>query len=289
MKKFIIAFMLCLSLIVLFCMNVYATENEDVKMKGNVESSLKVNSDTISKISVTEGETVVKVYNLSIVEAFSRCNTIEEMINEWSVFSPDYLVISNDVAVKEIVNFDSNGEKLDSYSPSKNEAEIYAFSVKEIIKNDGIKLVSPEMKISNAYYISGESIPGDGVAVYYETNAGKYVYYNQGTEEYIVPLERFVEMMKEVDSRRGPATPPGANISISTLFDLSEFNIKSESFNVKANPLSNNNVIQDPTADIEATKFPVKEIARGVALFVCVLFAVLVSVHIVKSKRLNTK
>lgn len=289
MKKFFIAFMLCLSLIVLFCMNVYATENEDVKMKGNVESSLKVNSDTISKISVTEGETVVKVYNLSIVEAFSRCNTIEEMINEWSVFSPDYLVISNDVAVKEIVNFDSNGEKLDSYSPSKNEAEIYAFSVKEIIKNDGIKLVSPEMKISNAYYISGESIPGDGVAVYYETNAGKYVYYNQGTEEYIVPLERFVEMMKEVDSRRGPATPPGANISISTLFDLSEFNIKSESFNVKANPLSNNNVIQDPTADIEATKFPVKEIARGVALFVCVLFAVLVSVHIVKSKRLNTK
>lgn len=289
MKKIFIAFMLCLSLIVLFCMNVYATENEDVKMKGNVESSLKVNSDTISKISVTEGETVVKVYNLSIVEAFSRCNTIEEMINEWSVFSPDYLVISNDVSVKEIVNFDSNGEKLDSYSPSKNEAEIYAFSVKEIIKNDGIKLVSCEIKISNAYYISGESIPGDGVAVYYETNAGKYVYYNQGTEEYIVPLERFVEMMKEVDSRRGPATPPGANISISTLFDLSEFNIKSESFNVKANPLSNNNVIQDPTADIEATKFPVKEIARGVALFVCVLFAVLVSVHIVKSKRLNTK
>lgn len=289
MKKIFIAFMLCLSLIVLFCMNVYATENEDVKMKGNVESSLKVNSDTISKISVTEGETVVKVYNLSIVEAFSRCNTIEEMINEWSVFSPDYLVISNDVAVKEIVNFDSNGEKLDSYSPSKNEAEMYAFSVKEIIKNDGIKLVSCEIKISNAYYISGESIPGDGVAVYYETNAGKYVYYNQGTEEYIVPLERFVEMMKEVDSRRGPATPPGANISISTLFDLSEFNIKSESFNVKANPLSNNNVIQDPTADIEATKFPVKEIARGVALFVCVLFAVLVSVHIVKSKRLNTK
>lgn len=289
MKKIFIAFMLCLSLIVLFCMNVYATENEDVKMKGNVESSLKVNSDTISKISVTEGETVVKVYNLSIVEAFSRCNTIEEMINEWSVFSPDYLVISNDATVKEIVNFDSNGEKLDSYSPNENEAEIYAFSAKEIIKNDGIKLVSPEMKISNAYYISGESIPGDGVAVYYETNAGKYVYYNQGTEEYIVPLERFVEMMKEVDSRRGPATPPGANISISTLFDLSEFNIKSESFNVKANPLSNNNVIQDPTADIEATKFPVKEIARGVALFVCVLFAVLVSVHIVKSKRLNTK
>lgn len=289
MKKIFIAFMLCLSLIVLFCMNVYAIENEDVEMKGNVESSLKVNSDTISKISVTEGETVVKVYNLSIVEAFSRCNTIEEMINEWSVFSPDYLVISNDATVKEIVNFDSNGEKLDSYSPNENEAEIYAFSAKEIIKNDGIKLVSPEMKISNAYYISGESIPGDGVAVYYETNAGKYVYYNQGTEEYIVPLERFVEMMKEVDSRRGPATPPGANISISTLFDLSEFNIKSESFNVKANPLSNNNVIQDPTADIEATKFPVKEIARGVALFVCVLFAVLVSVHIVKSKRLNTK
>lgn len=265
-------------------MNIYATENGGTEMKDKVEGSLEVDSGIINKLDVAEGERVIKVYNISIVEAFSRCGTIEEMISGWTAFPPDYLVISNDVAVKELVSFDSNGEKLDSYVPNDSEALIYVFSAEEIIKNDAIKLVSSKIRISKAYYIYGESIPGDGVAVYYETNAGKYVYYNRRGEEYIIPLERFKEMMKEVDSRRGPTTPPGADVSVSALFDLSEFNIKSESFNVKANPISDNNVVRNPDADGETTKFPVKETVCGVVLCICVLLAVLFVVRAVKRK-----
>lgn len=196
-------------------------------------------------------------------------------------------MVSNDGVAKKIAVIDSNGEI--RFSTKNDILGQHYYAAGEIIKNDGIKHVSSEIKINNAYYLNGESIQGDGVAIYYETNVGTYVYYARIGEEYVISLDRFAEMMKEVDSKRGPDNLPGADISVSALFDMSEFNIKSESFNVKANPLSDNNVILNLAADSETTKFPVKQIVCGVAVCVCPLFAVLVAVRTVKSKRINTK
>lgn len=293
MKKYLITCTLCLSLIVLFCMNVYAAESEDTEMKVKIEDSLKFSYDTINQVDIAEGEKIVKVYNITPPEAFAECSTIEEIISKWALPSfTYYYVISNDVTVRQIIRLDGlNGKIRESFVPSdsmrmKNR---YTLPVKEIINNEGIKRVSSEIEISNVYYLDGEMIPGDGVVVYYETNLGKYVYYYQMGEEYVIPLERFVEMMKEVAGGRGPDSPPTSNISVSTLFDLSEFNIKSETFNVKANPLSDNNVTQNQNVDNKTAKLHLKELVCGIALFACVSFAVLAVIYTIKSKKLNVK
>ena len=90
------------------------------------------------------------------------------------------------------------------------------------------KYISPDVKVENVYYLSGET-NHMGTAIYYRTNLGDYVYYNHySIGEKLFPIEKFCKYQKAISAElaNNPNDNGSNDIDISGVMDLSEFELK---------------------------------------------------------------
>lgn len=233
-KKVTLCLILAVSTI-LYNTSVYAMESSEREpMIEITHSVLDTNDKEVQRLGVLADEQAIKVYNIALVEAFARSDNVQDIITKWSNFAPEYYVVSEGLLDRIIfTNWEEkieNVKKINEVDPYR--IVRYELAIKEILDNNAMRLVASDIKIKQSYYFNGETTPGDGIAIYYETTLGNFVYYTRALNEYVFPLGKFVEVMKKVDENRGPDTPVGTSVDFA---DFSKYDIHSADFDISAN------------------------------------------------------
>jgi hypothetical protein len=183
---------------------------------------------------VKDFKSIMRYYNVPIRFVFSEYDNIDDI--PASIYKADkYYVVEQqdgtlqcyDEYLKELKSnrqIEKNGEMIDLPYLDIPEKAFERFNDPDFVK----KYISPDVKVENVYYLSGES-NHMGTAIYYRTNLGDYVYYNHySIGEKLFPIEKFCKYQKAISAElaNNPNDNGSDDIDISGVMDLSEFELK---------------------------------------------------------------
>ena len=142
---------------------------------------------------VSEPKRILKIYNASPI-AFADNDNIDDIL-AGSVLSEYYIVDYYDRATEYYRIGEEGLIKLNSTDGLSSVIENKA--IERLTDQDFVKkYISPDAKLLNVYYLSGKTSM-TGTAIYFNTTAGEYVYYNGITSgEYLFRLADFCDYEK---------------------------------------------------------------------------------------------
>ncbi len=215
------------AMLITMSMTVFAAENgvDTVKNK----DSINISQEERQLLGAKDSEKVIRIYNVSIRNAFANVKSIDELLkSEGLILSQYYLVqaVDNTYIYKDII---------DNVSIDLgNDVPIDSRAMKALQENKVIAKVSSEIEIYETYYLTGETTY-TGSAIYYKTNKGDYVYYSYyavGSGEYLFPIKDFCEYQKAIQSEIAKYPNSDGGVDISQLWDLSKYDIHSANFKI---------------------------------------------------------
>lgn len=213
-----------------------------------VTDSNTISSEVLTALNVSEEDKVLKIFNIPIVFAFQEHDTVTDALNSDYLDQIGYTVTSKDGQTK-FYNVLSRDNVV--------EFSIYPPDVSEVYQETAIKRISEDIQISSMYYLWGET-NHQGYAIVYETNLGDFVYY-EFIGSYLMPLSEFIALMREIFSHMGPDVPPGGVIAPDQVYDMSFFDLNSDSFA----PLSHTgNTNESPVGDSETETLESEELTE---------------------------
>ena len=292
MKKYII---LLLALIILLSIAFPTSAEYSVNVKKY--DSLNIDENEINQLNINNRNCqVVKKYVVGFCNVFPRTTTIEEVIQGKRIVDVRYTIYEGNEIMSYQTLRSGKAEEIFSDSPAWDivpEIEIdYISKIKS--GDDLLSKISKEIEIYNTYYFYDCSRMGS--CIYYVTNMGDYVYYKSfysyslsSNKSYLFPSSDFVELITRVneDRKNWPPNTYGDAFDLSYYADLSNYDINSTSFDLKAghDRLWANNGNNESLAP---SFFDNKLVLWGSVSAACVLIivaAVLVTKHIGKAKR----
>lgn len=203
-----------------------------------VEDAFTIDDETRTLLSVSEDDTVIRVYFGYFMFGFSQRWSLEETFNDgWSLKKTSYVIASsgdggnmelttkclNEGIVMEEPLPNPNGQTSSNAVYATRSAQKFYDMIDET--SHILSVLGPFVTVQKTVYMHG--YPMDGVYIYYETNIGDYVYYKNDwvdDEEYLVPLEEFynfAEVEQEYRSLRVGGS--GASTYDLSPYDLSNY------------------------------------------------------------------
>jgi hypothetical protein len=204
MKKVIVILPLLLSVLLTTAFIAYATDADQPKYNPQL-CPQEIDDEILNVLDLNPSDKIVKVYNTPVIYAFSAHGAIEDVLNSEYGRNVFYVIVSDSGKVefctvtKELFVYrDGDG----GYFNERNLETFFSGNV--------IQKISPNIKVHNVYYLSGEN-NFQGIALYYQTDMGDYVYYQDSIgndAQYLMPVEYFHEYTNAVDkqSPRNPAS-----------------------------------------------------------------------------------
>ncbi len=184
--------------------------------------------EVIAKLELQEGETAIRFYEMDFVGRFSKCADVDEVLKKRDGLSIGYMVLNQEVVVRKYLEKDGLFQRDDERHITAAKKEI----LHEYLHHDALKQVSETIQIEKMYMIESDGIGMlcTGSAIYYETDMGPYVYYQESAgPEYLFTAEEFQDAMAyyawvvENHIRGGASLSDGER-------DFSRYDIHSENF-----------------------------------------------------------
>ena len=183
---------------------------------------------------VKDFKSIMRYYNVPVRFVFTEYDNIDDILAS-SYATKKYYVVEQQDGTLQCYNEHlkemksnrqtiKNGETVNLSYLDIPEKAFERFNDSDFVK----KYISPNVKVENVYYLSGES-NHMGTAIYYRTNLGDYVYYNHySIGEKLFPIEKFCKYQKAISAElaNNPNDNGSNDIDISGVMDLSEFELK---------------------------------------------------------------
>lgn len=190
------------------------------------EDSTFVSTEIRDILAVPEDAAVTRLYKTQIISAFSKSDTIDEVLAATNNLEI-YYVEMPDGTVKELVITDGVVWETDVSTVNSSAMQFYK-------GDDVLDLIGEEADVQNVYYLTGE-ISHTGTAIYYRTSKGDYVYYNGiGAGECFFSAATFFEFMDAVFAEMLQTTGMDNGMYVNANWDMSSFRIDSPTFNLNA-------------------------------------------------------
>lgn len=177
--------------------------------KTPVEDAFDIDAKTRALLEADEEDTVIRFYSGYFMHGFAKGMPLEEILNDgWAHKLTEYIIISEENG-KEVITYKrvraTDGELETVSDEIYEKMEKWHTEVYKIIKDPEKKLnvLGPFITVNKVVFLDGYYT--DGLYIYYETSIGDYVYYRlcpEEDEEYLVPLDEFVEYAKEEQAIR---------------------------------------------------------------------------------------
>ncbi len=232
MKKIIlaIAILMILSIVLVSCENKETNEKVVSDITEKIKSDSTYVSDEIKialkRVCSYDVKTITKVWAGIMILEFDHYDSADEIVN--GIDGRVYLVERFDGTIElyqyvdGIFKYIGRDDPFDFY--------IYPTTYKEYSENNALRKMSPDIEIYAKYLFVGW-VNGGGSAIYYQTNKGEYIYFGGfRTGECLFPVEEFKEFSKATYDRRHPSPPTNGGITLDGIWDLSQYQIDSESF-----------------------------------------------------------
>ncbi len=180
-----------------------ARANESITKK---EDSYCVKPEIVAQLDVQESEQVIRVFHASpwynFGEDYLGIDALVKQKEEAGTVG--YYVFSKD-ALKRIYRKGKDIEELEEHDVSQSRLSPKA--IREVLSHRAIRMVDENIQVINEWIIGseyfasdGQTVMGEGTAIYYETDIGDYVYYcGGGNSEHIMPVDVFVNCMRAID------------------------------------------------------------------------------------------
>ncbi|NLG05308.1 MAG: hypothetical protein GX567_16025 [Clostridia bacterium] len=183
-----------------------------------------ISEDVKSHINPKITEKIVKEYRIFFTFSFCDFNGIDDIINDVETNEIYYVLFNSKI---QTYYYTQKDELLKTKTDSSMEYKEYMIS-KMLNEKDVLKNISSDINVNNVYLF--EDYSRLGTIIYYETDKGDYVYYPSYYDikgnriEYLVPVEKFSELMIAVKKERDrvPYSAGGAE-DISLLYDLTPY------------------------------------------------------------------
>ncbi len=209
--------------------------SEDIKEHFRVYETYSDENTKPERRLVQDFKSIMRCYNIPVRSAFTEYNNIDDILASSYVLQKLYVVEQQDSSFKY---YDEHLTEMKSSSSYLNipEKAFTAFSDKDFVN----QYISSDAELDDIYYLSGET-SHMGTAIYYKTNLGDYVYYN----EMLFPIEDFCKYQKAISDElaKNPNANGNEDINISDLMDLSKYELENDaasSENVKDDISCNN-------------------------------------------------
>ena len=155
----------------------------------SLSDSLRIGRDTYEMLSVTEEDTVIRLYNGAFFDGFAKGVPILTLTGDEYVTSQVYMTRSQRGADTFRTISDGEPRKLDGRGRRADGKCIY-----DVVSKPE-RVLPRSADIDNVYCLDGER----GIYIYFVTDGGDYVYYKKSAEnedEYLFPAETFTEYAK---------------------------------------------------------------------------------------------
>lgn len=235
MKK--IAILLCSILLTLpmICSNTYATSSGSV-----IYDSVNIPDNELAAVKDNETDIVIKIYNGFYLPGFDQRATIEELLSDKYVLKEEYMVFYNPYSVNYKIIEDGVVGRIYSHFTSFYEDVIYeyALSYESLFSSVEATKLLRDLSVSEIYVLDGAPSV-DALYIYFVTNHGDYVYYNNLTDQYLMPIELFYDFVETMQKNRDPYADGGNVENIEDIIDLSNYKVINT--NQEQNDQLNNN------------------------------------------------
>ena len=194
--------------------------SEDIKEHFRVYETYSDENTKPERRLVQDFKSIMRCYNIPVRSAFTEYNNIDDILASSYVLQKLYVVEQQDSSFKY---YDEHLTEMKSSSSYLNipEKAFTAFSDKDFVN----QYISSDAELDDIYYLSGET-SHMGTAIYYKTNLGDYVYYN----EMLFPIEDFCKYQKAISDElaKNPNANGSCDIDISNVMDLSKYELKND-------------------------------------------------------------
>ena len=200
------------------------------------EDAFTIDAETRAMLSVSEEDTVVRIYLGYFMYGLSLEQPMETLFNDgWSVRYTMYVIVSEeeDGTQSFRTTWEKDGQIKDENTLSNTLSQSYRDNVHEYnlelyeLCNDTERILGvlgPNVTANKTVCMNGYR--HDDLFIYYETNIGDYIYYkpirSTGAEEFLVPLAEFREYAKVVTEHRKESVGGGNGTAD---YDLSPYNL----------------------------------------------------------------
>lgn len=240
MKKIFVTLHFLLCVILAIPSFVYANDIQETQTLTEKHisqfSSSNIDETVLKALDLNPTDKIVKLYNMSIVVAFSKYDTIGAVMDSEFVDQIFYVVLSD-------------GGELEVYIVRNGSSPVKAIEENLVEESDlltyysdnAIKKISEDIEVYNVYYLWARPYY-EGIALYYETNMGDYVYWN-GTEagECLMPSVVFVDYMRTLYHEMfAPSLSVKGSSNGGSTYNIANYKINSSEFNPHILPVALN-------------------------------------------------
>ena len=225
MKKVLVLFCICFMMISTF-------SPVCVSSASSVDYSQHISDEILAQLPLKEGDLVIPVYISAFAVDFGYYHNIDELIDRYAEKYEEamiYVVLSQDGNRECYTLYEGEYVKRPSDSNS-----IYYCHLNTFLEGEVLKEIDPDIQVEYAYLFNGIA-DHYGIAIYYQTDLGDYVFYAATTGTYLMSAEAFFAVQKEIHdyylSFNGIVPVGSAEMDE---MDLSAYQIGSPNFNPNA-------------------------------------------------------
>ena len=187
MKKYVCFITICL--FILFSFSIFANEG--------IEDSLSFSDSVYQTIENSNKDNTIKIFNGTFMHLFGQRKGIEEIISDENLLEPYYAVKGRFSSAEYYYIREGASCKISIHPPELDSTLSYVLNPSLILNK-----VSPFLSAQHIYYLNGDA-SHDGIYIYYQTEKGDYVYYQEfasDAEGYLFPVDDFYAIAEEVET-----------------------------------------------------------------------------------------
>ena len=163
MKKYVCFITICL--FILFSFSIFANEG--------IEDSLSFSDSVYQTIENANKDNTIKIFNGTFMHLFGQRKGIEEIISDENLLEPYYAVKGRFSSAEYYYIREGASCKISIHPPELDSTLSYVLNPSLILNK-----VSPFLSAQHIYYLNGDA-SHDGIYIYYQTEKGDYVYYQE--------------------------------------------------------------------------------------------------------------
>ena len=263
------------------------TDSDEIKW-----DCLNVNPDEIAKLMIEDPDCqVVKKYPALLPSIFEISTNGHEIIKGYDHIAVYLIFKDGKIVSQQKINNEKATYVMCAIDKYEYKNISLMVSGKEVLSK-----ISADIEVLNTYYFE-EAIKATRYGIYYQTNLGNYFLLLVGQNEYLFPIDDFIELMRRerAEARRRfelyGKQMGGEDLDsfIDENMDLSNYDINSPSFDLKAghDKLFASDGGNDSLSFFENKLILWGSVAAVGALLVAV--AVIVTVRVKKNRKIKTE
>ena len=194
-----------------------------------VEDSLTFDIQVYEILENSKKNNTVKIYNGYFIGYFAEEVPIDEIIQDENLLDPYYVVRNGFQNAEYFYMKDNQAYKITINPPDLGKTLDYITSPEQVLRS-----LPNSVELQNVYYLNSES-SYNGIYIYYVTDKGDYVYYQENANDddgYLFALSEFYDIAKEAyeiiqEENTGNLyeLPIGGPTLLSDIVDISEYQI----------------------------------------------------------------